>query len=141
MRESRTSGISVRGARPQGVRLLDLEWLGYDYSYSVETCSEEKSKEDGKKENMLDGDISTIWHTNWSGQDSCKDELHKITITFDFPQEVSGLIYVPRNSNSNGRFISFDIELLDVEGKVLYKGGEKDIENSATKKAFTFTDK
>lgn len=118
-----------------------LEWLGYDYSFSVETCSEEKIKENAKKENMLDGDISTIWHTNYSGQDSCKDEPHKITITFDFPQEVSGLIYVPRNSNSNGRFISFDIELLDVEGKVLYKGGEKDIENSATKKAFTFTDK
>lgn len=122
-------------------------WLGYDnVGYDVTACSQEIKGEDGKIDNMLDGDLNSIWHTRYNNDENgnaCTNNPHRITIEFDTPQVVSGLVYVPRQKWDNGKFQSFKISMLDKYGKTLYDEQLITVENpkSSDKKRFEFKDK
>ncbi|NDV47582.1 T9SS C-terminal target domain-containing protein [Paludibacter sp. 221] len=57
--------------------------------------------------NVIDGDESTYWHTNWSV--STDTHPHNIVLKVDSVYELSGLIYVPRQIGSNGRIAKYEI--------------------------------
>ena len=66
---------------------------------SVYQVSSEEPGHNSSAQNAIDGNINTIWHSNWSGQDSDR----YITIKLDEPIYLSALEYVPRQSGNNGR--------------------------------------
>lgn len=59
----------------------------------------------GKAENVLDGDVSTIWHTEYKAEGSTitsKAPLpHTLTVTFSAEEQIAGLRYYPRTTGGN----------------------------------------
>ncbi len=64
----------------------------------VDASSEELSRSKDAKENILDGNKNTMWHTLWDGSDTQK----YITLKLEEPSYVSALEYVPRANSTNG---------------------------------------
>ena len=68
--------------------------------------SQETAQENGAATNAFDGDPATYWHTRWSG---VVDPMpHEIQINLGSMRDVSGLRYLPRQSNSNGRIARYE---------------------------------
>ena len=66
---------------------------------SVYQVSSEEPGHNEQAQNAIDGNINTIWHSNWNGQDSDR----YITLKLDEPVYLSALEFVPRQNGSNGR--------------------------------------
>jgi len=74
----------------------------------VKADSEEKSGEDGKAANVLDGKADTIWHTQW--QDNSPGYPHEIVIQLSEPATLKGFSYLPRQDDSeNGMIKDYEI--------------------------------
>ncbi|MGS4870069.1 SpGH101 family endo-alpha-N-acetylgalactosaminidase [Streptococcus sp. Z556] len=64
-------------------------------------------------ENAFDGNVSSLWHTSWSGGDVGKPA----TMVLKEPTEITGLRYVPRASDSNGNLRDVKLVVTDESGK------------------------
>lgn len=78
---------------------------------TVTAGSEETSGENAPAVNVLDGDTSTFWHTNWStGSDSSSFERHYLIFTLKEEAEVAGVRYLPRqDASTNGILTQYEI--------------------------------
>jgi hypothetical protein len=73
----------------------------------VKVDSEETVGEDGKAANAVDGDSSTIWHTQW--QDGNPPPPHEIVIELTPPTTIKGFTYLPRQDDSvNGMIKGYE---------------------------------
>ena len=70
--------------------------------------SEEVVGEDGAAANALDGDPTTIWHTNYMGG---QDPLpHDLAVDLGMTKQLSGITYLPRqDSGVNGRIGQYEV--------------------------------
>jgi len=76
----------------------------------VSVDSEETAGEDGRGANAVDGDTSTIWHTQW--QDSSPPHPHEIIIELGAPTSVKGFTYLPRQDDQvNGTIKEYEFYL------------------------------
>ena len=76
----------------------------------VRVDSEETAGEDGKGANAVDGDTSTIWHTQW--QDSSPPHPHEIIIELGAPTSIKGFTYLPRQDDQvNGTIKEYEFYL------------------------------
>ena len=89
---------------------LDTQkYISIDNLSIFQASSEELGHNEGAQ-NAIDGNINTIWHSSWSGDDSER----YIIIKLDEPKYLSALQYVPRQIGNNGRikdgqiFVSMD---------------------------------
>ena len=64
-------------------------------------------------ENAFDGNMSSLWHTSWSGGDVGKPA----TMVLKEPTEITGFRYVPRGSGSNGNLRDVTLVVTDETGK------------------------
>ena len=64
-------------------------------------------------ENAFDGNVSSLWHTSWSGGDVGKPA----TMVLKEPTEITGFRYVPRGSGSNGNLRDATLVVTDETGK------------------------
>lgn len=70
--------------------------------------SEEVIGENGSANNILDGDESTIWHTQWYGSSPCHP--HEVVIDLGMMYDIQGLSYLPRQDGSeNGMIADYEI--------------------------------
>jgi len=69
--------------------------------------SEETAGEDGKAANVLDGDVETFWHTEWSQSEP--DYPHEIIFKLDKEYTIENFSYWPRQNSGNGRIKDFQI--------------------------------
>jgi chitodextrinase len=69
--------------------------------------SQETSGEDGAAVNAFDGDISTIWHTEWS--QSTPNHPHMLDINLNNRYTLTELSYTPRQNGENGRIKAYEI--------------------------------
>jgi hypothetical protein len=70
--------------------------------------SEEVTGEDGSADNAIDGDPSTIWHTEWSA--ASPQHPHELDIDLGGTYEVWALRYLPRqDGNLNGTVLRYTI--------------------------------
>ncbi len=69
--------------------------------------SEETEGEDGAAINILDGDPTTIWHTEWF--DTTTSYPHELVLALDEAKEISIVEYLPRQSSENGRIADYEI--------------------------------
>jgi hypothetical protein len=56
-----------------------------------------------------DGDVSTLWHTEFTG--ATPGYPHDLTIDLGRERTVDGLLYAPRQDGENGRVKDFEIRL------------------------------
>lgn len=97
-----------------GVHLADTNTTTYNFTednqldtqkyisidrLSVYQVSSEEPGHSAEAQNAIDGNINTIWHSNWNGNDSER----YIAIKLDEPVYLSALEYIPRQSGNNGR--------------------------------------
>ena len=64
-------------------------------------------------ENAFDSNVSSLWHTSWSGGDVGKPA----TMVLKEPTEITGFRYVPRGSGSNGNLRDATLVVTDETGK------------------------
>jgi beta-galactosidase len=60
---------------------------------------------EGEKENLIDGDTSTYWHTNW--QTSQEKYPHEVRIDLGSSLKLAGFVYTAREDMDNGRIRAF----------------------------------
>lgn len=72
---------------------------------SISSFDSEQSGEEAI--NLLDGDKSTCWHTEWSPSEP--DFPHEVVFGLDKQYGVSALKYTPRQSSENGRIDEYEI--------------------------------
>ena len=79
------------------------------------TDSEETDRENGAAINAIDGDPSTIWHTEWSSsKPSCP---HEIQINLGGTYAISGLRYLPRQDGSINGIVAKYAVYVSADGK------------------------
>ncbi|AUH44593.1 hypothetical protein CXR04_34340 [Streptomyces sp. CMB-StM0423] len=71
--------------------------------------SEETVGENGAAVNAIDGDLDTIWHTEWYNATSAFP--HHITVDLGKQYDVTGLQYTQRQNGFNGRIKDYRIEV------------------------------
>ena len=79
---------------------------------SIFQVSSEEPGHNEQAQNAIDGNINTIWHSSWNGDDSER----YIIIKLDEPKYLSALQYVPRQIGNNGRIKNGKI-LVSMDGK------------------------
>ena len=100
---------------------------------------------DGAASNVLDGNPSTLWHTNYNGDDDKASNggrpKHWITINLGGSYLVDGLKYLPRSgANTNGTITEYQIEI-STDGQTFYpyeRGGEWAKSNAEKTCEFTY---
>jgi beta-galactosidase len=81
--------------------------------------------------NAIDGNPTTIWHTEWDG--SPTKYPHQITIELQGQTEIKGLMYLPRQDMSNGWIDEYEVYVSEdgknwsepIAGGKFQKGREK----------------
>ncbi|XEC33063.1 discoidin domain-containing protein [Streptomyces fradiae] len=82
--------------------------------WTAAASDEETLKENGRAANVLDGSVTTIWHSRWSGTPAPLP--HSITIDMHRTTVVSALVYQPRTDKANGRVGEYSISV-SVDGR------------------------
>ena len=86
---------------------------------------------EGPASNVLDGNVRTIWHTNYAP----KDELpQSITVSFDQPYTVGRFVYTPRQNGTNGIISEYELY-------AIHQDGSKDLVASGSDWALDAKDK
>lgn len=73
-------------------------------AWKIISVSSENSGEEAR--NVIDGDVTTIWHSRWS--DPAAKHPHEIVLDMASVLEIDEFIYVPRNSG-NGRIKDYEL--------------------------------
>lgn len=74
---------------------------------TVSRVSSEDVANGHRAANVLDGDPATFWHTRWQPQPD--PPPHELVIDLGRAREFSGLTFVPRQDQSNGRIARADV--------------------------------
>jgi sialidase-1 len=74
----------------------------------VDVDSEETSGEDGRAANILDGKLSTFWHTQWSAPVT-PGYPHHVTVDLGGAHVVSGIQYTRRQNSANGAIDGYEV--------------------------------
>ncbi len=83
--------------------------------------------------NVLDGNTSTMWHTNWN----ITTMPHWIDLEMAEPTEIAGLVYTPRQTGSNGNATNYTILVSD-DGEHYKEILTGDLANDSTVKTINF---
>ena len=105
-----------------------LNWLGI--GNKIETITPCCASSSDPITNIMDGNTSTIWHSDWSSYEN-KHHEHSLTIAFHGAQAVRGFTYTPRPAGSeNGVLQKYKVELRDTAGNLLKEIPETEIPNA-----------
>lgn len=73
---------------------------------------------DGKAASALDGNTGSIWHSRYS-PDKCTGQ-HHITLSSEQPLGVDGIVYIPRQTGTNGDLKKYEVHV-SADGKTFKK--------------------
>lgn len=105
----------------------------YYVDQSTMTATASSYQQDGSNpSNVLDGNTSTMWHSDWSNTTM----PHWIDLEMTEPTEIAGLVYTPRQTGSNGNVTSYEIKVL-VDGEYVTRA-EGTLPNNSETKEITF---
>jgi len=106
----------------------------------IKVDSEETAGEDGKGANAVDGNVNTIWHTQW--QDANPEHPHEIIIELMPPATIKGFNYLPRqDEEENGTIKDYEFYVSD-DGKEFGQPVKKgSFESGKEKKTVAFDPK
>lgn len=97
-------------------------------SMTATTTSAYNGSSEGPASNVLDGNLNTIWHTNYNP----KDELpQSLTVTFDQPRTVGKYAYMPRQVGTNGMVTEYELYAVLADGtKIQVAAGNWDVNSN-----------
>lgn len=105
----------------------------YYVDQSTMTATASSYQQDGSgPANVLDGNPSTMWHTDWN----ITTMPHWIDLEMSGPTEISGIVYTPRQTGSNGNLTKYEIQVL-INGQY-QKVDEGTLQNDSTVKEISF---
>ena len=105
----------------------------YYVDQSTMTATASSYQQDGSgPANVLDGNPSTMWHTDWN----ITTMPHWIDLEMSGATEISGIVYTPRQSGSNGNLTKYEIQVL-INGQY-QKVAEGTLQNDSTVKEISF---
>jgi PKD repeat protein len=85
----------------------EVTLIPYSKMILVYVDSEETRREDGRGINAIDGNPSTMWHTEWKAKDPVHP--HEIVIDLGYERQVCGFNYLPRQDRSyNGGIAEYE---------------------------------
>lgn len=91
------------------------------HSKMTATATSEKnpaSGNDGPATFAIDGDETTLWHTNYPA--GASDALpQSITLTFSEPFNINKFTYLPRSSGPNGIITQYDLQVVTADGETV----------------------
>ncbi len=113
----RLTALSEINAKPwtsaAEINLLDTNGQALTRSaWTVSASSMELTGENGAASNAIDGDVNTIWHTEWfsqAGDDNDPAHPHHFIIDLGAVNDISGLTYLPRPGAGNGTIKAYEI--------------------------------
>ena len=88
---------------------------------------------------VLDGNPSTIWHTNYSGG-TVPMENRWIEITLAEQTTICGVRYLPRQSGTNGEFRAYEVYISNDNGKTYAKVSDGEWDDARSWKVSGFED-
>ena len=97
-------------------------------SWTATACSEMSGMSgDASAQAAIDGNLSSWWHTNYVGGDTCGDENHWIAVDFGETLTFDSLDYTGRGG-SNGDVKEYNLYIKDADGEwvLLVENGEFD---------------
>jgi hypothetical protein len=98
--------------------------------------SQETTRENGAATNAFDGDINTIWHTEW--YNNSPPAPHEIQIDLGAIYSINGFKYLPRqDGDQNGRVKEYEV-FISQDGTNWTNVANGFFENSATEQEVTF---
>ena len=116
--------------------------VNYIDSSTMKATASSYQKDGSSPDKVLDGDTSTMWHTDWT----ITDMPHWITLDMQEEKFINGLTYVPRQSGSNGNVTKYEIyvrnteptgtEVSEATGWTKIKAGT--LKNDSTEKVIEF---
>lgn len=105
----------------------------YYVDQSTMTATASSYQQDGSgPANVLDGNPSTMWHTDWN----ITTMPHWIDLEMSGPTKISGIVYTPRQTGSNGNLTKYEIQVL-INGQY-QKVDEGTLQNDSTVKEISF---
>lgn len=103
--------------------------------WSITASSFNSVTEDGKPENILDGNTNTIWHSRWAtGTDPLP---YILTIDMKASKDINGFMLTNRKNNAAGRVKEMKVELSD-NGTSWNDAGTYNFENTDLGQAKNF---
>ncbi len=101
-----------------GKTTKQLDKAGWKASACSQASNEVKPNTDGAAASVLDNNPSTYWHSDYRGNDTCKN-IHTLTIDFQKETSFDALEYVarPGGSASNGTWEKVNVIGIDANGK------------------------
>ncbi len=78
------------------------------------TANSEEIKNSAPASDAIDGDIASIWHTEWStnpGTEQDPSHPHWIIVDMGTNQIVTGLVYLPREDYGNGSIKQYEVHV------------------------------
>lgn len=113
-----------------------ISWLGAKKSRvkDVTACCYYNAADgtDDNPSNVIDNDVSTIWHSDWSSNSTHKltdksTDRHHITLHFRNPEDIKGFVYQARwyktnnNWDKNGVLSRYTVVCENKNGKEIYR--------------------
>ena len=92
----------------EGLETKPLTNLYYVDQSTMTATASSYQKDGSKPSNVLDGNPSTMWHTDWN----ITSMPHWIDLELSEPTEINGLVYTPRQSGTNGNATKYEIQVL-----------------------------
>ncbi len=106
----------------------------YYVDQSTMTATASSYQQDGSDpSNVLDGDTSTMWHTDWT----ITDMPHWIDLEMEELTTVSGIVYTPRQTGTNGNVTSYRILVSD-DGVDYTEAASGTLSSDSSAKEITF---
>lgn len=96
---SALKGLTVRTSI--NVKMVDQQIM------TATASSYQTASEPGYPSYAIDGDPTTMWHTDWN----ITTMPHWLAIEFDTPQTIDAVLYTPRSNGGNGTARSYGIEV------------------------------
>ena len=108
--------------------------VGADIKVRISRAEASEAQPGEGIEKSFDGSLATIYHSNWSGTE------FPVTLTYYFEdvERIDYLVYNPRYNGSNGRFMEFELWILEQQEYVKY--GDYDFAGLWSPSKITFTE-
>ncbi len=88
--------------------LIAKDYWEYDPASMTARAGNERDHADSRAANVLDNDLSSVWHTNWDG---CPQNEIWIQLDLGEVKPVSMVKYVSRTQGTNGIFEEYKVEV------------------------------
>ncbi|WP_407641262.1 discoidin domain-containing protein [Actinomyces bovis] len=105
--EAVLSSGSARTSARVALEVTDPAVIAQSQMKIKEVSSQETGSENGAAANLLDGDPSTYWHSDWSS--SNPQPPHQVTVDLGKVEKVESLTWTPRQNTDNGLIKEYEI--------------------------------